>query len=278
MTAARRVLFGLAAAARVATAQTSQPAVVSRQLVEEIAGGDTLRVGALPPSLRNKLYLPSTSRVVGSLGNAAVVASSLSVEETLKGLEREMPKLGWKLLLHSRPDWGFVFAREDMQGYGLVFCGNDTWLTISALPSTGTGSRFRASSDRAPGQCDGVSFVEGGRWRPPPTYQGASARLINPPSARAAAYDVCMPGTMTWANGATTVLETSMGVDSLLAWYGKQLDEAGWRPVNPGGLTKSWTRVDSAGKLAQLDLRIDSKPDAPRCKDASYQIRLVKQP
>jgi hypothetical protein len=265
-------------AARLAAAQTAQPDMVSRKLVEEIAGGDTLLVGQLPAKLQGKLYLPATSRVVGSLGQAALIASSLSTEQTLKDLEREMPKLGWKLLLHSRPDWGFVFAKEDQRDYGLVFCGNDTWLTISSVPSTAPGSRFRVAADRVFSSCEGVSFIQGGRWRPPPTYDGAPVRLLNPTAARAAAYDVCMPATMAWDNASQVMLETSLGIDSLLAWYGKQLDDAGWVAAKPGSASKSWTRVDSTGKTAQLDLRVETKPDMPRCKDASYRIRLVKPP
>jgi len=274
----RRFLLSLAVIGSVASAQSPQPDMVSRKLVEEIAGGDTLLIGQLPAKLRNKLYLPATSRVIGSLGRAALISSSLSTEQTLKDLEREMPKLGWKILLHSRPDWGFVFSQPDQRDYGLVFCGNDAWLTINVLPSASGDTRYRASADMFGGGCDGFSFVEGGRWRPPPAYDAISIRLLNPTAARAQAFDLCMPMSMGWSNVNQTLLETSLSVDSLFAWYGKQLDDSGWRAVPPGGTIRSWTRTDSTGKLAQVDLRIEAKPDMPRCKQASYEIRPVKPP
>src|SRR5690349_14754651 len=79
-------------------AQT-QPESISRALLAEITG-DTVLVGVLPPTLRNKIYLPATSRVIGAVGRTSMIVSTLPPVETLKALEREMPKLGWKLLLH----------------------------------------------------------------------------------------------------------------------------------------------------------------------------------
>lgn len=273
------LLIGTAILTSPAKSQTPQPDVVSRRLVEEISGGDTLRIGQLPPKLQDKFYLPPTSRVIGSLGSAAVIVSSLPVEQTLKDLEREMPKRGWKLLLHSRPDWGFVFPTAAVGDHGLMFCGNDTWLVVVVVPSAERGTRLRLTAQRGgpPGECDHAGLsVSGGAWRIPPTYDPVPLRLINPTESRAQAFDACQRWTDN--NVGQTILETPLSVDSLLTWYGKQLDSAGWAQTKPGGAFRSWTRADSAGKLFRVDLRIQGVADLPRCKEAFYQIRPVTPP
>jgi hypothetical protein len=266
-------LVALGLLAQGLAAQSSQPAAVARSLIAEISG-DTVLVGALPAKLQGKVYLPATSRVIGSVGRTGLIVSSLDATRALTELEREMPRLGWKLLLHSRPDWGFVFADDSRIQHGLMFCGNGTWLIVTVAQSSEPGTRLRLTADPLAGDCDGIVSVEQGNWRAPPQYDPIPLRLLNPVGARPHAYDVCRYTAN--PNVGQLVMETGLSADSLMAHYARQLADSSWKPTQSTGMSRSWTRPDSAGRPVHLDLRINGRPDQPRCFELFYQIRPVK--
>ncbi len=269
----RIALFALGLSVQALVAQAPQPPVVSRSVVAEITG-DTVLLGVLPPHLQGKVPLPSTSRVIGAVGRTALIASTLSPTAALKELEREMPRLGWALQLHSRPDWGFVFPEESENLSGGMYCGNGIWLIVMVVPSPAPGTRLRLIADQRGGSCDGMVGMTQGGWRAPATFDPIPLRLLNPVGARTHAYDDCPYAEN--PNVAQALMQTAMSADSLMSHYSKQLAESGWTPAVASSVVRTWTRSDSAGRPVRVELRITGRADQPRCYELSYEIRPVK--
>jgi hypothetical protein len=52
----------------------------------------------------------------------------------------------------------------------------------------------------------------------------------------------------------------------VLRHYGRQLENAGWRPVEEPTTARIWAKTDSSGTTQRVMLVVTATPDRPHCK------------
>jgi hypothetical protein len=269
--------------------QRSQPDdMVPRAIVEDLVStfgmrgaATSLVIGKLPPALEGRLYLPRTSHVVASLvsdvQSTSIIGSSLAREQAFADLKREMPKLGWQMILAPSPSWGFADARpEPGRDSAFVFCGNQRLLVVTPNPRPGVETQmFVATTSLEGGSCDNIAVSSSSGPMPMrPDREFVPVRLINPSAAKSHAFDVCDRAHPD--NGAQDWLQTQMTADELFAYYGKQLADSGWQSAPTAAITRSWARTDSGGRKRVVDIRITAREDAPMCRNLWMDIRTIR--
>jgi hypothetical protein len=77
-------------------------------------------------------------------------------------------------------------------------------------------------------------------------------------------------------NVSTTHFTSSLSPTALLEHYGRQLADSGWRatPISgPGAtITRTWTRVDSAGERIAARLTVVVPRDHPECRELELHL------
>jgi hypothetical protein len=230
-------------------------------MMRVVSGGrPRLVVGALPTGLAQRLWVPVGASVLGGIESSglgvAVIHSTMTQDSLLAGYRREQVRLGWSPPNNAgNATFGFVPAptsglptdRMD----GVVFCSTGTTLTIIVAAAEPGMSEIRATAVN-----NGADVC---RPAPPrPVIAADYPTLVNPPGTGAG----FAPGCPSWnyaSGGGTTRLQSSVPLDSILAFYGRQLTAVGWTATAGETATRSWIHRDSAQRSTELTLMARSE-------------------
>jgi hypothetical protein len=249
-------------------------------------GGEII-VGKLAPDLAGAFTLPPGGRVLGSfvsLGyGQAVIAFPGSADSANAFVRRALTEHGW---VARSPR---VMRMGGLQ-YGprvsvpTVFCkaGQPEELRI-ATQFYGREALVRLTRSGSVGTCDqpvpGVSAtraeravfmsMSGSPYVPP----FASLPPLWSPGDPSSSIRTCRPANS--YNGGMQSQEqpvrTELSPDEILAYYGKQLDSAGWRSDSQGqSVTRTWAKANAARDSTQELTLTVSKMSIPGC----YEVQL----
>jgi hypothetical protein len=277
---------------RVANAQSrlnGTPDSVPRELVEALlaspalqfmaafgVGGGSPRVvvGTLPSGLAQRLWIPPGATVLGGLessGQAVAVLQSSMPEDSLKAAyRREQIARGWIAPPARQPMIMSGFAPApgspldpDAQ---LMFCSGGATLGIDIV-QVGSRREIRASTI-ALGEnlCATQRPVDMTRFG----MRGDRPTLTNPPGTGNGFGENCAQWNSSGGGGGTK-LSTNMTNDQVLAYYAKALADSGWTPANVESVSRTWTRRDSLGTLAELTLTSRTRASTPNCVEVEMR-------
>lgn len=267
---------------------------VPRELVEALftdaggAGAPRLLVGRLPRELASEIHVPSGARVLGSLAwesSATVALASPGTPTSVRqGYERALAEAGWRLLEGTGAGSGFVAARPRL------FCGpKGRYLLLFVGRRDAASSFVRLQVDSGAGRPPCPVAEAPGRstsYSPSPSESsGAGAPRVvleNPPGA--SGESPVPPSTAGGAGGGELAVElaTDLSPADLLSFYGKQLTEAGWRPLETaadGGLaSRSWLLEEAPGRRWLGVLVATELPVAQRRTQVVFRMRELSGP
>ncbi|HKW11238.1 MAG TPA: hypothetical protein VJO33_12725, partial [Gemmatimonadaceae bacterium] len=230
--------------------------------------GGEIMVGQLPLDLASTFALPAGGRVLGSF----VSLSYAQVAMTLPGgldsatafARRSLVEHGWVPRPQPAPRLGGLQYGPPRNALPTIYCkpGSEDAITISAQ-FHGQSTLLRLTRNSGSTICDptrlsgGVTSgfnVSGATAERVEFVQSSFAEmplatvppLWSPGDFRAA--QVCRPPSSSIGpESQSQLLRTEMSLPEILAYYGKQLDSAGWKPssVNDSSVTGSWTNPPS---------------------------------
>jgi hypothetical protein len=226
-------------------------------------GGEII-VGKLPPDLATVFTLPSGGRVLGSfmtLGyGQSVIAVPWSADSAQSFVRRALVEHGWVARSPLGPRIGGL-QYSQREAVPTTFCrpGAPDGLTITAqfhgretlvrltrnisnaCENTAERPRVVGSSARA----ERVEFVQ---MNPRPYAPFDSLPPLWSPGDPISAMRTCRSESS--SSGALSLqqqeqwLRSELSPDEILAYYGKQLDSAGWKPAEPNKatVTRTWAK------------------------------------
>jgi len=247
-----------------------------------VFGGGRARlvVGSLPSGLAQRLWVPPGSVILGGVEssgiNVAVIHSSLTEDSLRSGYRREQLTLGWTAPQAPQQTaiMGFVPATSVSTGddaAGAMFCSGGTMLIIAVTKADFSTQEIRAVALNA-GDARCRSSATAARPTPSP-FRAQYQTLVNPPGS---GNGFTSPGCQPWnstGGGGSTRLHTTMTVDDVFAYYGKQLADSGWTATTNETVARTWTRRDSTGALVQMTLTARTQPSAPGCIEVGMEVR-----
>jgi hypothetical protein len=236
-------------------------------------GGNVRLVqGSVPDDLKPNLYLPSGTRVLGSVvtgSSVLVLATSTAPPESLRTeYVRALAPRGWKAFEPMRQG-GFVDSGADRP---LIFCRENAQLEVVHS------RRSSASIDLYLRYRDG--------WGPCEHSRSAAFRAISepelptlhsPPGALGESRIRCSgraPGRRSGMATSTMIL-ASMTAEEVLRHYARQVESEGWRPAAASGpaiATGRWMRADTTG-TTELTLQVrELAPPGVRCYEVEMRV------
>jgi hypothetical protein len=240
-------------------------------------------VGTLPGWVMNKVSLPPGARVIGSafIGNTVVgiVDVDASPAAAATAARTALMSQGWKAPPPPiSTGGGFRNApASSLAGNSarMTLCEDPEMLTVSAMPQRGSATvlTYRMTTTIGYSTCH----------LPEPSsvsQRFALPTLINPPQQLSGpVVTACFSGRQ-GGSSLSTLLNTPLGLDSLLDYYGKQLDDSGWKPEGEKGalVGRTWMRTDSTGAVQEMSLVIHATPQGTSCREASMQYRILSKP
>lgn len=263
-----------------------QPASVPIELATALAsaggfgndGDPQILIDALPEWIATRLFVPSGARVLGSAFIGSTMVGVVNVptasDTVLKDFERELQKRGWKTP-PAMPSMGGGFRPASTGASAqlarrFTLCGDRQILIgwIGRQRAASTTVLLRVSSAGGVGQCN------------PPQYPSEMTRprfptLYNPQGAVDARMGGdCPTGTMSNMSTSTS-LKTPMSASAVMDHYGQQLQDSGWTGAGIAleTVTRTWTRPDSTGALAQITLTVSSSPGDSTCRMVNLDAR-----
>jgi hypothetical protein len=248
-----------------------------------LPGDPQILVGSLPGWMTNRVYIAPTARVVGSafIGTTAVaiVSSPEMPDVAMAALKRELAARGWKTP-PPQPSFGggFRSATMNMTGGDLtraILCGADNQLltaTASRRRGVSTDIVMRIATYTGNGTCTPREVPPEFRRSPWPTLYHPAGVSENP--------QACNVENGFGSNGTGAIVRSSIGSDSLLDHYAKQLRDSGWQsPGSAGSIVgRTWTKTDSTGGPVELTITAASSPRDPMCRTLNMSVRTLRKP
>ena len=277
------VALCLAATSRATAQQQSEliPRALAEALVGRYGGGKpTIVVGSLPPTLESKISLPSDAKVLGGMADQSGATGIIVLEGPLNAapdrLHAELVKRGWEPEDQSgqRMSGDFIDApvgqrRPVSGGRPDTYCGRAGTLLVNYAPegfaqtrvTIGTTSDNRCAMMRDAMLSSSRLGMEGRRRAPV---------LMNPPAARLMDYGSCQQFNSS-SGGPGAQLSSTMTPAEILAHYGKQLADSGWKEVG-GGITQTWSRTDTTG-VREYQITVTTMSGNPMCRRVEAELR-----
>ena len=270
-------------------AAQTQSELVPRVLAEALIaargygeGKGTIVVGSLPPTLESKISLPSDAKVLGGMvsqsGATAVILLDGPLNAAPDRFHAELIKRGWepedqgpqrmggdfidapvgqrRAVSGARPDTycgraGTLIVRYDLEGFAQ---------TRASVTTTGEN---RCAMMRDAMMSSGALGID--RRRAPV--------LVNPSAARLQDYGgFCSSQFNSSSGGPGAQLSSSMSPAEILDHYAKQLADSGWKDSG-SGVTRSWSRADSAGTVREYQITITTTSANPMCRKVEAEMR-----
>jgi hypothetical protein len=270
----------------------SQPKTVPIELVTALVGSGgvagteapRILVGSAPEWVISKIVVPAGGHVVGAAFQGTTVLTIVNIpaaaDSVMPELRRALLEHGWKAVpVMQRPAVGGFMpatpAATDATPTRLTVCGDGQILTATLARHDGKSAdvAYRLAAQAAMGPCN------------PPQMPTLPMRLPWPALTNpAGTADARMTGecsaTMMPASGIGTTLHTGMSPDSILAFYGKQLADSGWKAEadRPAPIGRIFTRTDASGAPSELTLSVANTAHAESCREVYMQVRTMKKP
>ncbi len=232
-------------------------------------------VGKLPSGLAQRLWVPPGATVLGGVESSgagvAVIRSQLSRDSLTAAYHREQLTRGWTApppLPTLNAGFAFASASASDPNQQLTFCSGGTMLNITISPVD------REMEILA-------SAVAIGAYLCTPAPTGAAAdvfglsrrypTLNNPPGTGNGMTANCASFNSSGSGGSTR-LTTSLALDDVFAYYGKQLADSGWTMTPDPMASHSWTRTDKTGGFFELTLTTRSRLLSPGCVEVKMEM------
>jgi hypothetical protein len=252
-------------------------------------GGEII-VGQLPPDIAATFDVPPGARVLGSfvsLTYAQVVMTiAARADSALSFAKRSLTEHGWTPRMPPRPPMGGLQYGSRPTTTPSTFCrsGSPDAMTVSAQ-FHGPVTLLRLTRNTGSSICDPTVTTRittgSGPLVSAERLESIDARMAQMPLASVpplyAPSDFRLSQTCR-ANGMPMGLEsqeqplkTEMSPSDVLAYYGKQLDSAGWKPTTPDAATVSgsWSNPQT-GQQVRID--VAKNPAATGCYDVSLHV------
>jgi len=248
-------------------------------------GGEII-VGQLPPDMAATFDMPAGARVLGSFVSLtyaqAVMTVPVRADSALAFARRSLAAHGWVPRTAQRPPLGGLQYGSRPSTAPSTFCrsGSPDAMTVSAQ-FHGPVTLLRLTRNTGSSICDpammtgiatgsGMSservismdarIAEMPLASVPPLYAPSDFRL----SQTCRSNSVSLGG----LESQNQPLKTEMSPSDVLAYYGKQLDSAGWQPTAPDATTisGSWTNPQTG---QQVTINVAKNPASTGCYDVS---------
>jgi hypothetical protein len=258
-------------------------------------GGEII-VGQMPPDLATAFALPPGGRVLGSFVSLTVAQVAMtfpgSTDSALAFVSRSLVTHGWtaRQLTPRRGGLQFGMPRTaaprffcktgspDAINVAAQFHGTGTTL-LRITRNTGSSSceapqSLSATASSGAGALERVEFVQM-QMREEPL--AAVPPLWAPTDYRAS--QVCQQqSTRIVPETQNQPLRTEMSPAQILAYYGHQLDSAGWKPftASDASVSGTWTDTVTKGDAHEVTITVTKLPGQLGCYDVS--LRALKKP
>lgn len=282
------VTFAISAGAQETLGRS--PEMIPRDLVEALFSAQqptgrppTFLVGSLPPTLEAKVAFPKGAKVLGGLSDGTmgysvgVLLLDGPLNSVVDKVHTDLVAAGWSTddpTVQQRLMRGdFVDApspqRRPLSGAPEMYCGRGGTLRLRFDPQGMAQTRLTVISS-AVNQCAQMreammrSASIGGMSREP-----KRPVLVNPVGARN--QDGICPEYNYGMGDRSQGLTTQLSSQELLAHYGKQLADSGWKS---GGESVSafWTRTDSTGMVYEYKITVQSYAGLPACRKVNGDL------
>jgi hypothetical protein len=270
----------------------SQPKTVPIELVTALVGSGgvagpespRILVGSAPEWVMSKVVVPAGGHVVGAAFQGTTVLMIVNIpaagDSVMPELRRALIEHGWKAVqaMPRLSVGGFMPptpAANDATPTHLTVCGDGQILnaTLSRRDEKSADVAYRIAAQGTMGPCH------------PPQMPTLPTRLPWPALTNpAGTTDARMTGecsaTMIPASGIGTTLHTAMSSDSIIAFYGKQLADSGWKAETDRSVPvgRIYTRTDASGAPSELTLSVANTAHAESCREVYMQVRTMKKP
>ena len=243
------------------------------------AEGGEIIVGQMPMDLTSLLTLPAGARVLGSFVSTAyaqaVLTLPLRTDSALAIVRRSLVEHGFTTRSAPPPQMGGLQFGPQGGVFPNTFCkaGDPTSLTLTAQfygPSTTLVHVMRSVNTTLCDQQDRLNVVRTQSMQDyplstvPPLWSPGDFRMSNTRCRR--------PNTMGDANQ-NQPLMTDLSSTEVLAYYGKQLDSAGWKATatETDRITKTWSKQIGTRGTQEVTLTITKVAAQNGCYDVSLR-------
>jgi hypothetical protein len=122
---------------------------------------------------------------------------------------------------------------------------------------------YRRAPDRGYSPCTADQRLP---MRPTRAFRGALPALHAPPGATPSSPERCAGSGRGYGIGQTMAFVSELLPVDVLRHYGRQLENAGWRPIEEPSTARMWAKTDSTSGTQRLMLTVTTTPDRPHCK------------
>ena len=230
-----------------------------------------LYIGEMPADIRAQLSVPPGARLLGTLrwrgADATVVATMpVGVDSARSALDRALTRQGWTPNRREPPEpSGLVPVLPSIPG---MYCrGDSTFVQVMVAPrgqaQTDIRLMYRRAPDRGYSPCTPDQRLPG---RPIQRFGGALPALRAPEGATPSSPERCAGSGRGYGFGQTMAFVSELPPGDVVRHYGRQLENAGWRPVEEPSTARIWAKTDSTGATQRVMLTVTAAPDRPHCK------------
>ncbi len=235
--------------------------------------------GDVPAAVRDVIPIVPGARIIGSvvLNRATTVlgTSTLSPDSVLAWYASTYTKRGIPAMALVRVQTspaGIGGFRQPPPAHPSQFCSGSDQIDVAATHSPEGWTDFRVRLGGASPFC---RMVPPTPPRTPPDFGLPLPVVYDPPNTATRAE--CFANNSRQQQ-TQTQLYTVLSPDSLLRYYGRQLETAGWTrvPAESTVVTGMWSRRDSTGALQAAKLSIGVMPGAPECRNATLEVTTMR--
>ena len=282
---ARRVFVALLLALALAApgfAQTQEQIPKELALALMPAGaaeGGEIIVGQMPMDLTSIVTLPTGARVLGSFVSTAyahaVMTLPLRTDSAMAVVRRSLLEHGWTTRSAMTPQMGGLQYGPAGGMFPNSFCkaGDPTSLTLAGQfygPST---TLLHLTRNVNSGMCDQPNRMESVRTQSMQDYPLSTVPpLWSPGDYRMSSARCRRPNTMGDASQ-NQPLVTDLSPTDILAYYGKQLDSAGWKASSDEAdrISKTWSKQIGTRGTQDVSISITKLPSQNGCYEVSLR-------
>jgi hypothetical protein len=242
-----------------------------------------LYIGQMPPDIAAQLSIPPAARLLGTLrwrgSDASVVATMrASVDSTRSALDQALARQGWTPNRREAPEpSGLVPLLPSIPG---MYCrGDSTFVQVMVAPRGQMQTDIRFMYRRTPDTGYSPCTPDQRRpMRPTQRFGGALPPLRPPAGATPSSPDRCAGSGRAYGMGQTMAFVSELAPTDVLGHYGRQLENAGWRPVEEPSAARSWAKTDSTGATQRVMLTVTATLSQPQCKVVALSSTGLPEP
>jgi hypothetical protein len=243
-----------------------------------MADGGEIIVGQMPPDFSAVLTLPASARVLGSFVSMAfaqtVVTLPLRTDSALATVRRSLTEHGWTTRSAMPPTTGGLQFGPAGGIYQNTFCktGDPSALTISAQfygPST---SLVHLTRNINSGTCDQMMRAEVRQQMTQDFPLATVPPLWTPGDYRISSLRCRRQNTMN-DQSQNQPLMTDLSPTEVLAYFGRQLDSAGWKSSSNEAerVSKTWSKAIGTRGTQEVTITVTKTASQNGCFDVSLR-------